>query len=266
MTDPMTDPLYHDPAFAQYYDCHTGWSADKEWCRQLAGGGGSVLDLGCGTGLLTARLAQQGNSATGVDPAAAMLAIARSRSGSEQSGAEQSGAAGVTWVQGDARTIRLGATFDLIVMTGHAFQVALTDADRRAFLQTIAAHLAPQGRFIFDARNPLAREWESWTPDLTRCTLQHPTLGPLESWHDIAWDPMRKVATYDTFYQRPADPDPICATSQIGFVSQHRLAALIAKAGLRVDRWMGAWDGRPYDDGAPEIIVLGSLAPSDGKD
>ncbi len=246
----MTDPLYHDPAFARYYDCHTGWSADKEWCRELALGVGSVLDLGCGTGLLTARLAQQGNSATGVDPAAAMLAIAKS----------QPGAQGVTWVQGDARTLRLGATFDLIVMTGHAFQVALTDADRLAFLQTIAAHLAPQGRFIFDSRNPLAREWESWTPALSRSTLQHPTLGPVESWHDIVWDPMRKVASYDSFYQRPADPDPICATSQIGFISQPRLARLIARAGLRVDHWMGGWDGRPGADGAPELIALGSLA------
>lgn len=250
----MTDPLYHDPAFARFYDCHTGWSADKEWCRQQAVGAGSVLDLGCGTGLLTARLAQQGNGATGVDPAPAMLAIARCQPGADR----------VTWVQGDARTVRLGVRFDLIVMTGHAFQVALTDADRRAFLETIAAHLAPQGRFIFDSRNPLMREWESWTPELTRCTLTHPTLGPVEAWHDIAWDQMRKVATYDSFYQRPTDADPICATSQIGFVSQPRLAKLIASAGLRVDRWMGAWDGRPYDDGAPEIIAAGGLAMAGG--
>lgn len=249
----MTDPLYHDPAFAGYYDCHTGWSADKEWCRDLAVGVGSVLDLGCGTGLLTARLAEQGSRATGVDLSPAMLAIARTQTVGDR----------VTWVTGDARTIRFDQRFDLIVMTGHAFQVALTDTDRRAFLDTIAAHLAPNGRFVFDTRNPGVREWEGWTPDLTRSTLQHPELGPVEAWHDIDWDPMRKVATYDTFYQRPGDPDPICATSQIGIVTQSRLAKLIASAGLQVDRWMGGWDGQPYGDAEPEIIALGSLAKAD---
>ena len=246
----MTDRLYHDPAFAQYYDCHTGWSADKAYCLQLAEGCGAVLDLGCGTGLLTARIAAQGASATGVDPAPAMLAIARTQPAGDL----------VTWVEGDAETIRLGRTFDLIVMSGHAFQVALTDSARRAFLDTIATHLGPKGRFIFDSRNPLVRAWESWTPELSRVTLQHPTLGPVESWHDIVWDGMRKVATYDTFYQREGQVDPICATSHLGFASQPRLAKLIAKAGLRVERWMGEWDGRPYADAAPEIIVLGSLA------
>lgn len=256
MTDPHTnDPLYHDPQFAQYYDCHTGWSADKEWCRQLAVGAGSVLDLGCGTGLLTARLAEQGNAVTGVDPAPAMLAIARTRPGGDR----------VKWVEDDARTIRLDQRFDLIVMTGHAFQVALTDADRSAFLDTIAAHLAPQGRFVFDSRNPLARKWESWTPDLTRNTLHHPELGPVETWYDIDWDAMRKVATYDTCYQRRTDADPICATSRIGFIAQPRLAKLITRAGLQVDRWMGQWDARPYGDAEPEIIALGSLAKQSGE-
>ena len=246
----MKDPLYHDAAFARYYDCATGWSTDKLYCRSLAQGCGSVLDIGCGTGLLTAALALDGIAATGVDPAPAMLAIARTQPAGDR----------VTWIEGDARTIRLGQRFDLIVMTGHAFQVALTDTDRSAFLDTIAAHLAPDGRFIFDSRNPEVREWEGWTPDLTRATRQHPTLGPVESWHDVAWDAMRKVATYDSFYQRPGEADPICATSQIGFVSQPRLARLIARAGLRVDRWMGDWDGRPLAADALELIAQGSLA------
>ena len=44
--------------------------------------------------------------------------------------AARPGGARVQWITGDARTIRLGRRFDLVVLTGHAFQVFLTDYDR----------------------------------------------------------------------------------------------------------------------------------------
>ena len=119
--------------------------------------GSHVLDLGCGTGLLAAALGE-GGEVFGVDPAAAMLDVARRRAGGQR----------VTWVEADARTVRLGRRFDLIVMTGHAFQVLLTDDDQRAVCETIAAHLVPGGTFIFDSRNPAAEEWREWTPAASR--------------------------------------------------------------------------------------------------
>ena len=143
------DRLYQDADLARYYDIENGWADDTAWCREMARGCGSVLDLGCGTGLLAADVAQDGARVTGVDPALPMLEIARHRPGGER----------VTWVAADARDVRLGETFDLVVMTGHAFQVFLTRQDRLAVLETIAAHLAPQGRFIFDSRNPDLEEW-----------------------------------------------------------------------------------------------------------
>jgi len=44
---------------------------------------------------------------------------------------------------------RLGRRFDLVVLTGHAFQVFLTDDDQRAVLSTIAEHLAPRRSIHF---------------------------------------------------------------------------------------------------------------------
>jgi SAM-dependent methyltransferase len=52
--------LYGDPDLARFYDLENGWAADLDYCRDLARVCSSVLDLGCGTGLFAAAMAQQG--------------------------------------------------------------------------------------------------------------------------------------------------------------------------------------------------------------
>ena len=81
---------------------------------------------------------------TGVDPAAAMLAVARSKPHAEQ----------VEWVESSAQSYKSQRRFDLIVMTGHAFQVLRTDADALAVLETMRGHLKERGRIAFETRNP----------------------------------------------------------------------------------------------------------------
>ncbi|MCX8508194.1 MAG: class I SAM-dependent methyltransferase, partial [Rhodobacteraceae bacterium] len=174
--------------------------------------------------------------------------------------AAKPGGAQVRWVCADARGLDLGGHFDLVVMTCHAFQCFLTDEDRVALLATIARHLAPEGLFLFDSRNPSCAEWQGWTPEATREIRPHPTLGPLESWNDVVWDASRAVATYQTFYRPVTGDQCFQAHSAIGFTNQSRLASLIDAAGLRVDRWLGGWDGAPFTPEAAEIIPLGGLA------
>jgi SAM-dependent methyltransferase len=140
------DLLYHDPDLVQFYDLENEGGADFSFCLDMARDARSVLDLGCGTGQLVAALSD-GRHATGVDPAGPMLDVARRR----PSGPE------AEWIEADARSLRLDRRYDLVLLTGHAFQVFLTRDDQLAVLQTIAHHLAPEGRFLFDTRNPASR-------------------------------------------------------------------------------------------------------------
>ena len=144
-------------------------------------------------------------------------------------------------------------------MTGHAFQVFLSPQDQRAALETIAHHLAPEGRFVFDSRNPRCREWEEWQPHTSRRQVHHPRHGTVEAWNAASHDPATGIVTYQTFYSLP-DGRQLDAASRIRFTPQAELAALIEEAGLTVDHWLGDWSGRPIDDEAPEIIPLGRLA------
>ncbi len=183
----------------------------------------------------------------GVDPAAAMLGIARARGGGDL----------VRWVEADARSVRLGRVFDLIVLTGHAFQVFLTPEDRRAVAATIAAHLAPGGRFVFDSRNPAVAEWRNWVPEATMEVLEHLRHGTVSTWCDVTQDARTGIVRYTSFFRVERSGKVLSADSDIAFPDRDEIEATLASAGLTAERVLGNWDGVEFTPAAPEIIVIG---------
>lgn len=248
----LDDPLYRDPELAAFYDLENGWAADFDFCAALAAGAGSVLDLGCGTGMLAAALAP-GRRVVGVDPAGAMLEVARRRPGGDA----------VRWVEADAAGLDLGEVFDLVVMTGHAFQVFLTDDDRAAALAAVARHLAPGGRYVFDSRNPARAAWRSWGRERSCRVVAHPELGRVAAWNEAEHDPATGIVTYRTVYAA-ADGARREADARIRFAPRDEIAAALAAAGLGVERWLGSWAGEPWQPDSPEIIPIGFLS-RDGR-
>src|SRR5215469_12651115 len=146
---------YQDPQIAEIYDAANPLAEDGGFYLALAGNRPcQVLDLGCGTGTLCSALTEHGHEVTGVDPAAAMLDVARRKPHAEK----------VEWVESTGQLYRSQKRFDLIVMTGHAFQTLLTDEDILATFETMRLHLKPDGTVAFETRNPQvdwAGEWQS---------------------------------------------------------------------------------------------------------
>lgn len=249
MSGPNSNALYFDPNLAQFYDAANRWGPDFDYCMELATEAASVLDLGCGTGELAVALAQ-GRRVVGVDPAAPMLDVARSRPGGER----------VEWVEQDARTLRLAERFDLVLLTGHAFQVFLSEEDQHPVLATIAAHLAPHGRFIFDSRNPALRGWEGRDRHNSARLIEHPQLGAITTWTESHYDENAQILTYVNSYTISATGHSFSASARIRYTEQDAIARLIDAAGLTVEQWLGNWDGSAYHPTAKEIIPIGRLA------
>ncbi|HEY9549432.1 MAG TPA: class I SAM-dependent methyltransferase [Kiloniellaceae bacterium] len=245
---PAGDRLYNDPDLVQLYDLENSWGADFYFCAGLAAEAKSVLDLGCGTGELAAGLTD-GRQVVGVDPAAAMLEVAQRRPGGDK----------VEWIEADARGLRLGRRFDLVLLTGHAFQVFLTPEDQAAALRTIALHLSPRGRFVFDSRNPAAGAWQDWTPERSRRELLHPAFGAVEAWNDAVHDAASGIVAYETHYRIASTGRHLAARAQIRFTPKEELEELIAEAGLHATRWLGDWQEAPWTPSSREIIPLGGL-------
>lgn len=245
--------IYDDANLAQFYDSANGEQVKKRvdftFCRKLAQNATSVLDLGCGTGEFATSISEV-CTVTGAEPATAMLDIARTRKGGER----------VNWVQGDAQALRLDQKFDLIVLTGHTFQVFLEQSEQMAVLKTIAHHLAPNGQFIFDSRNPDFPAPKTRRTGQKTVRMSHEVHGEIEAWNASTYDKATDVLSYENGYRVLKTNKEFSATAQIKYTPQPVLAEMIEEAGLSVESWFGAWDGTAFTPEAKEIIPLGGRA------
>ncbi|WP_051556210.1 class I SAM-dependent methyltransferase [Nitratireductor aquibiodomus] len=246
----LVEPLYAEPDVAQFYDFRGAARPDLAFCRKLAGNARSVLDLGCGTGELAALLSA-GRRVVGVDPAAAMLDIARTRPDGST----------VDWIEGDARTIRLDERFDLVALTGHTFQVFLTEADQRAVIETIAAHLKPSGQFIFDSRNPDFPGGKTRTKETTLRRFTHPGHGEVEAWNESTFDDAAQILSYRNSYRVLKSGEAHTATARIRYTPKNVIAELLQESGLQVEGWFGDWTESTFEPASKEIIPLGRAVP-----
>ncbi len=243
----MASANYDDPRLAAVYDGLNPLGPAERFYVDLAGTSPkTILDMGCGTGRLACWLAERGHRVTAADPAAAMLEIARKREGGEQ----------VTWVASDAAGLNLAARFDLIIMTGHAFQTLLGDAEIEGALRAFARHLTANGRLAFETRSPACREWLEWTPGLSRETINLPDGSRVIVHNDIR-DAAGEFVTYETHFDF-GPGDKAIGLDTLRFLSQADLADRLRRAGLDRQVWHGDWDGSPVGPSSPELIVVAS--------
>ncbi|MEU6357805.1 methyltransferase domain-containing protein [Streptomyces sp. NPDC047072] len=238
----MVDRSFGDPSLAALYDSLHPWGPGDDFCHGYVMGAESVLDVGCGTGRLLGRARAEGHRGrlTGLDPAAAMLVRARRREPR------------VEWVLGDLRSQLWDGEFDLVVMTGHVFQLLLGDEEVRDALKAVRGALGYRGRFVFETRNPTAREWETWTPDRVR-EVTGPDGGTVRVWRETEEPAGDRVTFTETFVGRRLHE---VSRSTLRFVDPGTLSGLLAEAGLGVVERYGDWRRGPCTPTGPEIITV----------
>jgi len=230
---------------AELYDLGNPLGPDVDFYLSLAGPRPvSVLDLGCGTGTLCNTLAERGHVATGVDPAAAMLALARRKPHAEK----------VEWVRCSAQSYRSEKRFDLIVMTGHAFQILLTDEDALAVLQTMRFHLKKTGRVAFETRNPRVDWAGEWAARPTRRLAGGQVVETLR-----VTAAEGEFISFETSYRFPWET--LTTSGTLRFPSRQHVEALTTRSGLVVRDVFGDWDADPFEPArSREIIFVGERA------
>lgn len=143
--------------FAYYYDELMDDVPYDQWIQFLEEKmkehnvtGKDVLDLACGTGVLSVKMAQKGFRVTGVDLSDQMLAVAQEKS--EESHLN------IQFYQQHMRDLSGFQPFDAICIFLDSLNYLEQEEDVQAVLQRVYHHLKPGGILLFDVHTPYKME------------------------------------------------------------------------------------------------------------
>jgi SAM-dependent methyltransferase len=210
----------------------------------------TIIDLGCGTGLLTCELAKRGYQMIGVEPSKLMLEVARKSTCGQQ----------VKWIEGDA--LSLGEfNADLAIMTGHVAQFLVDEGDWLNSLKSIHKALRPRGYLAFESRNPAVQPWVNnqehidWHSATSPRKVTDPVEGPLEIWSEPVKLEGERV-TFQGHYLFKRTGEELISIGELIFRTQEDITLSLGKAGFSVDDIYGYWDWRWADGESPEFIFV----------
>lgn len=205
-----------------------------------------VLDLGCGPGLYSNRLARAGLDVTGVDFSSRSIAYAREA-------AERDGLC-ATYINEDYLAWQSSRSFDLVTMIMRDY-CPLAPDQRIALLRKIASLLEPDGTFLFDLDSVVALETRAESASYS----PSPTGG--------FWSPNPYFEFLTTFVY----PEDAVALDKYVIVEQDRtravynwvqhfspgsLASELGRAGLEMASVLGDVTGRPFDPKSPQFAAI----------
>jgi SAM-dependent methyltransferase len=256
----VTQNYYFDPRVAQGYDGQPELPADDipfylGLAKEAVAGGGSVLELGCGTGRVTVPIARSGVDVTGLDDAAPMLEIARSKS---------RGVANVNWVEGDMRDFHLGQRFGLVIIPYRSFLLLLSAEDQLACLACIHDHLVVGGRLALNIFNPdltimgrrlaLRRNALRRRPGRIDVASGH----SLDRWEKSSYGTAGQTVDWTWRQEERGEQGAVISrvskTLRLRYVFRYEMEHLLARSGFEVDALYGWFDKRPFGDESTEMV------------
>jgi SAM-dependent methyltransferase len=195
--------------------------------------GGTVVELGVGTGRIAVPVAAAGVPVIGVDSSAGMLEVCRRRA--EAAGVERL----LDLRLGDLRDPPVVEQVRLVICPFRALLHLETDAERRRALEAVRGLLAPGGRFVFDVFAPSA---EDIADTHGRWLEREPGI-----WEQAHWDLERRVLTLRLRGSKTE------TSMRLSWLPTEEWRTLLEQAGFEIDACYGWFDLRPYAGGEDSI-------------
>ncbi|MCC8050209.1 MAG: class I SAM-dependent methyltransferase [Clostridiales bacterium] len=255
-------------SFARVYDLFMSDTPYDDWCEYLHGlllkygvADGLVLELGCGTGAMTQRLARLGYDMIGVDNSIDMLEIAREKQPDIQNDLSDADMPDILYLLQDMREFELYGTVRAVVSVCDSMNYITEEDDLLQVFRLVNNYLDPGGIFIFDLNteykyrellsdNVFAENrdegsfiWENWYEEETGINEYDLTLYIRNHLSDECYERYE-----ETHIQRAWTIDCVCN--------------LLAQAGLHLE---AVYDAFTEDEPRPESERVYFVARETGK-
>jgi SAM-dependent methyltransferase len=245
--DKRTSDQVQPEAFSQYAKWYNAFNTQKDYSAEIAylveafsryrSRPATWLDIGCGSGKHVATLAEAGIAAEGVDISVDMLAMARHAYPE------------MAFHLGSAESFQLNQRFDAISMLFHVASYLTDDGAVEKAMANVAAHLAPDGLFMFDfwhtdgvGREPPAARIREAVVDGQR----------LFRFTHVQQDAARDIVNIRFEFRRDSPAGPVLHEEHhaMRHFSRAYLQSVLARAGFEIvlcEGWMTGQALKPQD-------------------
>lgn len=245
-------------SFAGVYDMFMDNVDYDRWSAYLTGllkeadiRDGLVLELGCGTGSMTLRLAQAGYDMIGVDISEEMLQIAQEKK--EKSGCD------ILYLLQDMTEFELYGTVRAVICVCDSLNYLLEEEEILSVFRLVNNYLDPGGLFIFDFNT--IHKYE--TMGETTIAENRPEASFI--WENY-YDEKERINEYDlTLFIREGEGELYRKYEEVHYQRGYTLEKfkeLLKKAGLE---FLSAWDGFTKKPPAPDSERICVTAREQGK-
>jgi ubiquinone/menaquinone biosynthesis C-methylase UbiE len=243
--------------YADFYDWENAKTLDRRdvrfWQRMALRTGGTVLELGCGTGRVTIPVARAGARIVGIDRSAEMLGHARKR-------ARRARLKGrVSFLRGDIRTLpfRKSARFDFVMAPYGILQSLVRESDLKAALAAVRRVLAPGGVFGLDLVPDLP-VWKEYRNQVRFRGLRRGGRSRITLVESVRQDRAKQLTIFDQEYVEHRGGDRKSRRFSLVFrtLTVPQMTARLERAGFRIRAVLGDYDGQPWDPRADVWLIL----------
>jgi SAM-dependent methyltransferase len=242
----------YGPIAALYDLEHDPITDDVELFRNLVVAG-PVLEIGAGTGRITAALADDGHEVWAVEPSAPMLRRAADR---------LKGRADVHLVPRGVLELAeedLPSSFRVAILSLNMLWHLQSTAEQQAALLAVHRRLVPMGLLVVDSTNPL-----SMLDRGARGELRERFSGELQdreitcvssAWDDPAEQTLAVRLTYDVTDGQGAI-ERTASTLNLRYIYRFELELLLEGCGFIQEQLYGSYDLEPYSVESPNLISV----------
>lgn len=227
---------------------------------------GELLELACGTGIITIALARRGFKIVGIDDDEDMITIAKSK----LVASEEDTQTRVQFHCADMKDFTISKQFGAIIIPTNSFGYLHKLEDQRACLEQIRKHLLPKGRLVIEERyfsleklhqmkNLLGVE-RTWTSRVNPQTGKYTMFIDCIRWIDSAQQTIYRSTFVDEVQEDGTIKRYVPSKTYFGntqhYFSKVELQLLVESCGFKVKEIWGDKAKQPFGSRSNNIIMM----------